>query len=181
MWSEDLYLKAIDFAANAHKDQKMQGKNYTYVVHVASVCMEVIACLFNTKVNNPDLAIQCALLHDTLEDTKITYQDIELNFGKKVAEGVLALTKNEKLEKSMQLTDSIDRIKKARLEIGIVKLADRIVNLQEPPPHWTKEKINRYFNEAKFIHKSLSHCSEFLAKRLLEKITNYEKYIRDRG
>jgi (p)ppGpp synthase/HD superfamily hydrolase len=174
MWSQDLYLKAINFAANAHKDQKMEGKNYSYIVHFTSVCMEVIACLFNSKIKNEDIAIQCALLHDTIEDTEITYHDILNNFGAAVADGVQALTKDKKLQKTEQMHDSLERIKKLTDEIGIVKMADRIVNLQEPPPQWPREKIFNYCKEAKLIHQSLKHCNSYLADRLFDKIINYE-------
>jgi (p)ppGpp synthase/HD superfamily hydrolase len=55
----------------------------------------------------------------------------------------------------------------------MVKLADRISNLQPPPPHWTREKISRYWDEAIEIHTTLKDASPFLSQRLLEKIENY--------
>ncbi len=97
MWSEEVYQKALIFAANAHKDQKVKGKNYPYIVHIINVSIEVISAIFKSKVKNPDFAIQCALLHDTIEDTDTTYNNIYELFGKNIADGVLALTKDKKL------------------------------------------------------------------------------------
>ncbi len=56
MWSEEVYQKALIFAANAHKDQKVKGKNYPYIVHIINVSIEVISAIFKSKVKNPDLA-----------------------------------------------------------------------------------------------------------------------------
>ena len=67
-----------------------------------------------------------------------------LNFGKDVADGVLALTKNENLPKEDRMRDSLERLLKQPKQVQIVKLADRITNLQAPPHYWTKEKIVNY-------------------------------------
>ncbi len=177
MWSQDLYQKALIFAAEAHKEQKVKDKNYSYTVHLSNVCAEAIRLLFEEKINNPDLMIQCALLHDTIEDTDITYADIKKTFSKEVAEGVMALTKNKKLKKEDQIQDSLNRIKKMSREIWVIKLADRITNLQKPPASWSKEKIKYYYNDAKLIYKELKDCSEFLSERIKNKIDEYEKYL----
>ncbi len=177
MWSEEVYQKALIFAANAHKDQKVKGKNYPYIVHIINVSIEVISAIFKSKVKNPDFAIQCALLHDTIEDTDTTYNNIYELFGKNIADGVLALTKDKKLTKNEQIIDSINRIKKEPEEVGLVKLADRIVNLQEPPPHWTLSKIKEYREDSILIYNNLKLCNKYLAKRLFKKIKEYSKYI----
>lgn len=177
MWSQDLYQKALIFAGEAHKDQKVKDKDYSYMVHLSNVCMEVIRALFEEKINDADLLIQCALLHDTIEDTDVTFTDIEKNFGKKAAEGILALTKNKKLKKEKQIEDSLKRIKIQSKEIWMIKLADRITNLQKPPTDWSKEKINSYYNDAKMIYYELKECSKFLSERIKKKIKDYEKYL----
>lgn len=123
-------------------------------------------------------AMQCALLHDTLEDTETTYEQLKEIFGTAVADGVLTLTKNKDLEKSLQMGDSLRRIVLQPKEIQMVKMADRITNLQEPPGHWTTEKIKGYQNEARLIYDCLKDCSESLAKRLETKINDYDVYLK---
>ena len=85
--------------------------------------------------------------------------------------------KNKKLPgKQEQMLDSLQRIKQQPLEVGMVKLADRITNLQPPPHYWTKEKINSYREEAQIILDTLGCSNEFLAQRLADKIKNYQQY-----
>jgi len=100
-------------------------------------------------------------------------------FGEDVAIGIQALTKNNSLEtKEDQMLDSLNRIKHLKDEVGLVKLADRITNLQKPPNLWTNEKILSYQNEAKIISSNLKKKNEYLNKRLDVKIQEYEKYTK---
>ncbi len=173
IWSQDLYLKTIRFAGDVHGDQKIPGSNLPYIIHISNVCMEVMAALCSGETQNPDLAIQCALLHDTIEDAGITADEIEKLFGKDVSDGVLSLTKNGDISKELTMKDSIERIKLQPIEIWMVKLADRITNLQPPPDHWSNEKISNYRQEAEYILKHLGSASTLLRERLNQKIKNY--------
>lgn len=175
-WSQDKYNKAWRFAALAHTkvDQRVPGTDLPYILHIGSVAMEVIAALSIEKVVNPDLAIQCALLHDVIEDTEATYEDILANFGEDVAQGVKALSKDIKLpDKHTMMKDSLRRIKEQPKEVWMVKMADRITNLQPPPEHWSKGKIEVYREEARLIHDELKEGSKYLAERLFQKISAY--------
>ena len=173
LWSQEKYRKAIDFAAKAHINQKFPGQEYNYLVHVCQVAMEVMhSSLIDTDYNY-DLAIQSALLHDTIEDTDTSYEDLKNTFGKELADGVLALSKNLKLTKDKQMLDSLTRIKQEANEIAIVKLADRITNLNKPPHYWNKEKIEKYRDEAIVIYENLKYLDNYLVKRLKEKIELY--------
>lgn len=179
MWSQEKYQRAAVFAASAHEGQKVPGTNYTYFVHLSNVAMEVIAALCEDS-NGIDcnLAVECALLHDTIEDAGIPYETLAAEFGNAVADGVLALTKDIGLEKSKRMEDCLRRILLLPKEIGMVKLADRITNLQKPPAHWTRLKISEYLREAEMIYERLKSCSDYLAIRLKNKIGEYEKYLR---
>jgi len=184
-WSQDVYTRVFKYAARAHDGQKEPGSGLPYLVHVALVSMEIMAALMADPEANGDLALQCSLLHDTIEDTETTYEDLNKEYGKVVADGVLALTK-EKAEGSGEgrhfaggnkaLSDSLSRIKKQPREVWMVKMADRVVNLQPPPPAWSKEKIENYGKQAVEIHDALKDASAFLAKRLAIKIEEYRLY-----
>jgi (p)ppGpp synthase/HD superfamily hydrolase len=177
-WSQEKYVAALKYAAAAHLGQKVPGSDLPYVVHVAMVAMEVIAALQVEDGIDADLAAQCALLHDVIEDAGKSYEDLEKAFGKKVADGVLALTKSNIIKsKSEKMADSLARIKANPREIGMVKLADRIVNLQPPPAYWSAEKRIKYREEAIQIHEALKDSSSFLADRILKKISEYQSYI----
>ncbi len=172
-WSQELYIRAYRFAARAHQGQIYPGTELPYVMHLSFVSMEILSALNVESGRDGNLAVQCALLHDSIEDTSTTYADLAEKFGINVADGVLALSKDSAVAKSQQLTDSLQRIRSQPPEIWMVKLADRISNLQPPPPHWTSEKISHYRDEAIEIHAALQAASPFLGLRLLEKIKNY--------
>ncbi len=176
-WSQESYIKAYRFAAEAHQGQLFPGTELPYLMHVSLVCMEVIAALANETDLDGDLAIQCALLHDVIEDTAVTHEMLAAGFGKDVADGVLALTKDESLPKEEQMRDSLERILEQHAEIGMVKLADRITNLMRPPTYWTRAKKEAYQLEALEIHDTLCDSSDFLSQRLLEKIEQYKEYF----
>jgi (p)ppGpp synthase/HD superfamily hydrolase len=172
-WNPELYIKACRFAAIAHQGQIVPGSDLPYLLHLNFVSMEIIAMLSVESGYDGDLAVQCALLHDTIEDTDTTYEQVRSIFGIRVADGVQALSKNPDLEKSQRLGDSLDRIEQQPYEIWMVKLADRITNLQPPPSHWNLAKIVRYREEAIEIHTRLQTASPLLSSRLKEKIANY--------
>lgn len=176
--SQDSYMKAWHFAAQKHIGQLVPGTEEPYIVHVGAVAMEVMTALALTRENkNGTLAVCCALLHDTIEDTDATYEELQELFGDEIAAGVLGLTKNKELpDKVAQMEDSLARLQKLPAEVQMVKLADRIVNLQKPPSHWTYEKSAKYREEAKMIHARLKESSEPLARRLASKIADYKKY-----
>jgi len=129
-WSQDLYINAYKFAAKAHWNercqQKVPGTDIPYLVHFSMVAMEVTAALAVESELDGDLAVQCALLHDTIEDTGVTLSELKDGFGKKVADGVLALTKDETVgadlpdkweRKNLQTHGSLQRIKSQSREI----------------------------------------------------------------
>jgi (p)ppGpp synthase/HD superfamily hydrolase len=174
-WSQDVYVRALHFAARAHGEQKTPT-GMPYVVHVASVAMEVIAalgCEDAETVCDGDLAVAAALLHDVVEDTRTTIDEVEAAFGAQVAAGVAALTKSKGLAKPDAMKDSLARILLQPREIAMVKLADRITNLAPPPPQWSAAKIASYRDEARLIHDELHGASAFLAERLARRIERY--------
>jgi len=177
MYSPERYVDAMRFAAAAHNAQKEPGHELPYLVHVVSVAAEVIAALPVMNGIDADLAVTCALLHDTVEDTQVTLDEIRARYGDAVAAGVAALTKNEKLEtKPEQMADSLRRIKEQPREIALVKLADRITNLSEPPGYWTKEKCAAYRLEAGLIADTLGYACPALEARLRARIASYVRY-----
>ncbi len=178
MLNQDNIKKAWFFAANAHKKDFYPSSNLPYLVHLGDVAFEIFGVRESLK--DFELALTCAILHDVIENTSTTYEDIRDEFGKSVADGVLALTKDKSLPKSKQLIDSLQRILQQPFEIGAVKMADRICNLSTPPRHWDSQKIKEYAKEAKLIYDYLYHTNSPLAKRLKRKIQNYYKnYVKD--
>lgn len=177
-WNPDLYQKALNFAAKAHQKQHIPGGEIPYVTHVCNVCMEAVHATLQSPKEDIDLVMQCALLHDTIEDTEVKYEDVARVFGQQVADGVLALTKDFELPKEEQMADSLKRILEQPAAVRIVKMADRINNLSDPPHYWTKEKRQKYQIEASLILEKLGGVNAMIENRLFLKIQRYSDYIK---
>jgi len=171
-FSQDQYFKALTFAARAHGEQKTPT-GLPYVVHLSCVSMEVIAALQAEPGRDGGLAVTVALLHDVVEDTATTLEQIEAEFGPRAADGVSALTKDPTLGKPAAMKDSLARILRQPPEVAMVKLADRITNLAPPPPGWDAGKIAKYREQGQLILDTLGAASQALSARLVERLWVY--------
>ena len=177
-WDRERYQRAIQFAGLAHGEQKVPGSTMPYLVHVADVCQETLVAMTAPGVpGDINLAMTCALLHDTIEDTAVTYENIKAEFGERVADGVLALTKDLSLPKARRMQDSLERILQQGPEVRVVKMADRVSNLRRPPAHWSLEKRQFYREEARLILKMLQGVNPVIEQRLAGKIERYASYF----
>ena len=175
-WNADLYKRALDFSARAHGDQKVPGSGLPDVVHVTKVAMEALRACAEDPTLNADVSLACALLHDCIEDASVTEAQLVENFGAEVATGVKALTKNAALPKAQRMADSLQRLKAQPREVQLVKLADRITNLEPPPPGWSLEKRQAYLAEAQVILNELGSASQWLASRMSVKLSEYAPF-----
>lgn len=172
-WSQDGFLAALAFAARRHEGQTVPGTGFPYLAHLTSVAQEVMAALAAEPGRDGTLAVTAALLHDVLEDTPTPPEAVAEAFGPRVLAAVQALTKRADLPKAEAMADSLARIRQQPAEVWMVKLADRIVNLGPPPPHWTAEKIATYRAEAETILAALAPASPALAQRLAGRIAAF--------
>jgi (p)ppGpp synthase/HD superfamily hydrolase len=182
MWNIDEIQDVWQLATVHHNGQKyggpQQDEQIEYINHIGSVVFEIMTAATFEKSLNVNLALKCAILHDTLEDTPLSYDTILEKFGNEVADGVLALTKNANIKDSGEkMLDSLRRIKERPKEIWAVKMADRITNLYAPPYYWTNEKKIAYVAEARIILEELQAGSTYMAARLAQKIEAYQKFI----
>ena len=150
-----LIRKAFDIALEAHKDMRRKsGEPYIYhPISVARICAE--------EMGLEPTAIVCALLHDTVEDTHITLQDIEDLFGPTVRKIIDGLTKipevfdeNTSIQaenfRKMILTISDD------FRVVLVKLADRLHNMRTLTS-MQPEKQLKIASETNFLYAPLAH------------------------
>ncbi len=179
MDTQTLYQEALKFAAGKHtaQGQQVPGTELPYVVHISNVAMEILIAAAHTNNFDVSFAVQVALLHDTMEDTSTSFEELKNSFGIEIANAVVALTKNETLPKEKKMQDSLQRIKKLQKEVWAVKLADRITNLQPPPPHWDLQKKINYSEEAQIIFNELKEGNDFLARRLQDCMEGYKKFL----
>jgi (p)ppGpp synthase/HD superfamily hydrolase len=176
-WNPDRYQRALAFAARAHAEQKFPGTELPYLLHVVDVCQEALRACLEDPALDADLVMHCAFLHDTLEDTDASGEEIEKLFGAGVLAGVRSLSKNPELPKAEAMNDSLRRICEQPREVAAVKLSDRIVNLQEPPHYWDVAKRQKYQAEARTILAELAGRCAYLEARLAEKIERYAGFF----
>lgn len=150
-----------------------------YYEHCFAVA-EIIKTHVKEKIDF-DYACTLAYLHDSIEDTDVTYDYLLKEFGKNVADGVFALTKNKEIPYENQIEDSVVRIKKlGKNEVAITKMADRSCNLLKIPDFWSYEKAKHYLQDAMLIYDELKFSSSSLANFLNSKIEAYREQIKDR-
>ncbi len=131
-----------------------------------------------------DEAIAAAWLHDVVEDTEATIEDIEAIFGDKVASYVDGLTDPkgfEKLELSIRKKKQAERIKTMPEAVRLIKLCDQISNvksvLNDPPLDWTKEKCLTYTDGADLLVQECRGLSNVLDEEFIKlKKTSKVKY-----
>lgn len=117
---------ALSFAARAHAHQKRKGTAVPYIVHPVGVML----VLMEFEVQEPEL-LAAALLHDTVEDTATTLEDLRREFGAPIAsivEGCSEPDKDDGWENRKRHT--IEYLKTARREILLVSAADKLHNLR---------------------------------------------------
>lgn len=118
---------ASAFAARAHEHQKRKDGATPYFSHCTRVALTVAHVFGCTD----EFAIAAALLHDTIEDTAVDYDDIEQVFGSVVANCVAALTKNMILPEAARERDYDRRLRAADWRARLVKLADAYDNFMD--------------------------------------------------
>ncbi len=116
-------LKAAEFANEAHKHQKRKSTDLPYITHPLSVG------LILSKFGAEEDEIIAGLLHDVIEDTEYTYEDIKNEFGQKIADIVLQLSEEKELPWEERKKQHIDHLKEADISTKRVALADKLANL----------------------------------------------------
>ncbi len=177
---QEIYQQTMLFAGEKHSmaGQLLTGTTISYVVHLSNVAMEILIAHQHQPIPDINLAVQVALLHDVLEDTPTDMEELKSRFGDLVANAVLALTKNKNLSEQERMPDSLNRIKQQGSTVAVVKLADRITNLQQPPAQWNMHKIRAYRDEAVLILTQLAGANTYLENRLLNCIEQYARWIK---
>ncbi len=116
------------------------------------------------------------LLAGPMDDRPAVRSLVHSQFGEEVARGVDALTKDDRLPKSERMLDSLLRIRQQPRAVWLVKLADRITNLEPSPSSWTKERRIAYASEASMILQMLGGASDRLRERFARKLADYAGY-----
>ena len=147
-----LILTALEFSSYKHRDQRRKDNNASpYINHPISLAN--VLCN-EGKITNAKV-ICAALLHDTIEDTETTADELKSMFGKSITNIVLEVTDVKSLPKAERKMAQIEHAKHASKRAKLVKLADKICNLRDilftPPADWTMARKREYFDWSKAV------------------------------
>ena len=152
----ELIRDALDVAIDAHKDQyRKSGEPYIFhPLAVAKIAAE--------KIGLDSIGIASALLHDVVEDSKYSIEDIESRFGETIAKIVSGLTKISKLKKDKILSIQAENFRKMLLTLNddvrviLIKIADRLHNMQTMN-FMPSEKQTKISSETLYIYAPIAH------------------------
>ena len=172
-FNEKLFIKAIEVAESSHKDQ-FRASGDPYIIHPYEVCKSLIELKLDTET------VITGLLHDVIEDTEYSKEQLNEIFGKSIASLVDGLTKIDFLEEK-KITRSEKEAENFRkllistakdIRVLIIKLADRLHNIKTI--HFLKDvdKRKRVSNETLLIYAPLAERLGFENwKSILENIS----------
>ena len=144
-------LHAVDFAAGKHRHQRRKDARASpYINHPIA-----LASLLKRE-GIDDVAVLCAaLLHDTIEDTNTTPEELAAAFGEAITSVVLEVTDDKNLAKSVRKRLQVQHAHTLTERARLVKLADKICNIRDivaaPPADWTLARKQEYLEWAKDV------------------------------
>lgn len=147
--SLSVFVKAVAFAADKHRNQRRKDADASpYINHPIA-----LASVLANEGGVTDAAVLCAaVLHDTLEDTETTPQELTAIFGPQITAIVLDVTDDKSLDKHVRKQRQIEHAPHISKQAKLVKLADKICNLRDilasPPADWPPERKRSYFDWA---------------------------------
>ena len=169
----ELLVKATEFAAEKHKNQRRKDADKTpYINHPIEVAAEL------TRAGITDVSVLiAALLHDTVEDTNTTFSELETVFGSHVAGIVGECTDDKGLQKVQRKKFQIIHSGEISKSGKLVKLADKYSNMKglyiNPPAKWSKEVIKGYAYWSYAVVKEMKNTNEILERKLDEEFLKF--------
>ena len=167
--SHTLILKAVHFSAQKHSTQRRKDENASpYINHPISVALAIAQI---GGVDDPEI-LAAALLHDTLEDTETTPEELEDEFGKKVCEYVLDVTDDKTLPKDERKRRQIEHAKKISNGAALIKLGDKISNVTDvinnPPEDWDNYRRKEYLDWAEKVIENCPKVNDKMENKFQE-------------
>ncbi len=157
-------LDAIHFAAQRHRDQRRKDREASPYINHPVALAQLLAV--HIGIDDHDVLI-AAILHDTVEDTETTLDELRERFGETVAGIVDEVTDDKALLKHQRKALQVERAPHKSPGAALVKLADKICNLRDiansPPADWSLQRRREYFDWAKQVIDGLPPVSAPLA------------------
>lgn len=141
-----LLFRALRFAADHHRDDRRKGVEASpYINHPIAVASELVA----VGIEDPEV-LAAALLHDTVEDTTATPEEIENEFGRRVRALVDAVTDDQELRSGERKRLQVEHAPGLSPDAKLIKIADKICNTYDvahaPAAGWSYERRRNYLD-----------------------------------
>jgi (p)ppGpp synthase/HD superfamily hydrolase len=151
IYTEDMgaCLAALAFAADRHRDQRRKGRTREpYINHP----IRVTQLLWEVGGVRDTVTLVAALLHDVLEDTATTPEEVEARFGREARALVQEVTDDKSLPKADRKRLQIEHAPHLSPRAKVIKLADKLHNVQDlgldPPASWSPKRLRTYIDWA---------------------------------
>lgn len=169
----DKLITAYRFASVKHEDQRRKNKKKSpYINHP----IDVAKILLDAGVTDPDI-ICAGILHDTLEDTETSYDELLCTFGKEIADMVAECSDDKSLFKLERKKQQIEHAKHISTGAKLVKLADKYSNLSglvtDPPAHWSLEEVVGYAVWGYAVFSNLKGVNAVMEERLTHDVFDH--------
>jgi guanosine-3',5'-bis(diphosphate) 3'-pyrophosphohydrolase len=159
------FIKAVSFAAHKHRDQRRKDAEASPYINHPIALARVLA--LEGAIADSDV-LCAAILHDTVEDTETTFEELEREFGAKIAGIVREVTDDKSLDKNVRKRLQIEHAPHLSAEAKLVKLADKISNLRDilssPPHDWSVERKREYFAWARDVVNGMGSVNSALER-----------------
>ena len=171
-------LKATEFAAQKHQAHRRKGATKRpYIGH----CIEVARMIAEIAKSDDPTILSAAILHDTLEDTETTREELVEAFGERITDFVVQVTDDKSLPKKERKKAQIEHAGHLSPGAKLIKLADKISNVRElgddPPPDKTRKKLLKYFKWARDVVEALGSVNPDLEKEFATVVADAEAKI----
>ena len=162
-------LAALHFAAEKHRDQRRKGQCASpYINHP----IEVAELLVRIGRVSDVALLQAAVLHDTVEDTETTFEELEQQFGADVRKLVEEVTDDKALPKEERKSRQVERAPHLSSGARQIKLADKTCNVRDlatkPPLDWPLERRLAYLDWSERVVAGCRGANEFLEREFRE-------------
>jgi guanosine-3',5'-bis(diphosphate) 3'-pyrophosphohydrolase len=175
---DPLVIKAAEFAAQKHEGQIRKGRDECpYIDHLKSVA-RVIAEVGG--IEDPEI-LAAAWLHDTLEDTETTSEELKSTFGKRVCRLVEEVSDDKELPKEVRKQRQIEHAPKLSADAVLIKLGDKISNVIDvtntPPTTWDLDRRKKYLDWAEAVIDKCPKVNNTLEQQFAEVLANGRRML----
>jgi guanosine-3',5'-bis(diphosphate) 3'-pyrophosphohydrolase len=175
-------FEALKFAAEKHRNQRRKDRDASpYINHPIDICNTLCGCCRDLE---PEVIV-AAVLHDTIEDTNTTADEIRTLFGDKIVKLVLEVTDDKTLPKEVRKDLQVKTARHKSKGAKHIRIADKISNVTDiinsPPAGWSRERKLEYLDWTEKVIDELAGTNECLERLYRERLAEARRKVAESG